>query len=105
MIPASAMGASDIYDVSIFAEHVGSQFRIEIDSGRSVAAQLVEASALDSSGKGSTGSRCTPFSLLFSVNGSADLPQRIYNVSHEALGDIQLFMVPLGGGRMESVFN
>lgn len=99
------MGVSDISDVSIFAEHVGSQFRIEIDSGKTVAAQLIEASVLDSSEEGSTVSRRTPFSLLFAVNGSADLPQRIYNVSHKALGDIQLFMVPLGGGRMESVFN
>ena len=99
------MGERDIYDVSTFAEHVGSQFRIEMDRGQSVGAELIEASALDRDDESSPVTQRRPFSLLFAVGGSTDLPQKIYNVRHEALGDLQLFMVPLGGGRMESVFN
>jgi hypothetical protein len=86
---------AEIKDVSIFTPLVGSQFEIEIDDEDSVSAELVEAS-------GSTGKS---FSLLFAVNDGMDLPQRVYRISHEELGDVQLFMVPLGNGRLESVFN
>jgi len=86
---------ADIKDVSIFAPLVGSQFQIEIDEEQVVAAELVEAA--QASGDS--------FSLLFAVKDGIDLPQRIYRVSHEELGEVRLFMVPLGGGRLESVFN
>lgn len=99
------MDTDDNYDVSIFSKHVGSRFRIETGSGQSVDAELIEAAVLGDGGQDPTASRRTPFSLLFAVTSGDDLPQQIYTINHEALGDLQLFMVPLGGGRMESVFN
>ena len=89
------MNPADAKDVSIFAPLVGSHFQIEIDKERVIAAELVEAA----------GSGDKSFSLLFTVEDGIDLPQRIYRVSHEELGDVDLFMVPLGGGQLESVFN
>ena len=89
------MNLADAKDVSIFAPLVGSHFQIEIDKARVVAAKLVEAA----------GSGDKSFSLLFSVADGIDLPQRTYRVSHEELGEVDLFMVPLGGGKLESVFN
>ena len=99
------MEFTDINDVSVFAEHLGSDFRIEIDSEQSVVAELIEATALNGGRANPEGSARDPFSLLFAVEGGNNLPQRTYQVSHEALGDTLLFLVPLGGGRLESVFN
>ena len=99
------MELTSINDVSIFAQQVGSQFRIEIDPEQSVAAELIEAAALNGGGGNAEGSARKPFSLLFAVEGGINLPQQTYRVSHEALGDTLLFLVPLGDGRLESVFN
>ena len=96
---------ADIKDVSIFAEHVGGQFRIEIAADQFVTTKLTEASAMK------TGSRDTdlplrePFSLVFEVDQSMDLPQQTYTIHHETLGEFALFLTPVGPGRMESIFN
>jgi len=99
------MKLTDINDVSTFSKHVGSQFHVELDPEQIVTATLIEATALDGVGESLEPSAREPFSLLFSVEDGADLPQQTYRVSHEALGEFQLFLVPLGGGRLESVFN
>ena len=99
------MDLADIKDVSIFAEQVGSNFRIEIEPNRYVAATLVEADALgNGSGIVQLGGR-QRFSLLFNVFEDVDLPQSIYRVHHESLGEWPLFLVPVGKRQMESVFN
>ena len=99
------MDHSSINDVSAFAKQVGSQFRIEIDPEQTVAAELVEATALNSGGENAEESARKPFSLMLAVEGGINLPQQTYRVSHDALGDTLLFLVPLGDGRSESVFN
>lgn len=95
----------NINDVSVFAPQVGSQFRIELDAEQSVSAELVEAKAFDGQQDQTGEPSRVPFSLLFSVGDGVDLPQQIYRLSHEVLGDIELFLVPLGNGQSESVFN
>lgn len=99
------MELTNINDVSAFAKQVGSQFRIEIDPEQTVIAELVEATALNSGGENPGESARKPFSLMFAVEGGINLPQQTYRVSHVALGDTLLFLVPLGDGRSESVFN
>jgi hypothetical protein len=57
------------------------------------------------------GPRAQPFSLYFSGPASPILPQRIYKLTHDPLGGLDLFLVPLGphpkkGGMVyEAVFN
>jgi hypothetical protein len=50
----------------------------------------------------------SPFSLVFRGGPSPPLPQRIYRVEHEALGALDIFLVPIGpdevGQRYEAVF-
>lgn len=99
------MELTDINDVSAFAKQVGSKFLIEIDPEQTVAAELIEATELNGRGENSEESVRKPFSLMFAVEGGIDLPQRTYRVSHKELGEVELFMVPLGDGRSESVFN
>ncbi len=95
---------ADINDVSVFSNHVGSRFRIEVGPDEFLAAELVEAEALKS-GPASEEFPRAPFSLLFEVDGGIDLPQQTYPVSHETLGELPLFLVPLGAGISESIFN
>ena len=95
---------ADIENVSVFCDHVGSQFRIEVGPDEFVAAELVEAVALRS-GPASEEFPRAPFSLLFEVDGGVDLPQQTYPVHHETLGELPLFLVPIGGGKSESIFN
>ena len=93
-----------IRDVSVFAGHVGSVFRIEVGPEQFVDATLLEAEALGNRPQGVDLPR-EPFSLLFALPEGIDLMQQTYNVSQEQLGELSLFLVPVGPGRMESVFN
>jgi hypothetical protein len=45
-----------------------------------------------------------PFSLVFAGGPSPPLPQRIYRVEHEALGAMEIFLVPIAVDCYEAVF-
>jgi hypothetical protein len=92
---------ADINDVSIFTEQLGSLFRIELEADRFVDAELVEAKAYADGLRGD-GQR-EAFSLLFKL--SQDLPQNTYHVVHDSIGELHIFMTPVGPGTMESIFN
>jgi hypothetical protein len=79
-------------------------FQIETDAGTWVAAALVEARELgDALSEGRM-----PFSIVFRMGQDVRLPQKIYTIQHEALGEQQIFMVPLqpdaNGNYYEAVF-
>ena len=88
-----------------FAEHLGKTFRIDVDGGEPVTVELIEATAL---GHGSPGRR-EPFSLVFRGPATPHLPQQTYAMSHEGMGRLDVFLVPIGpdetGVRYEAVFN
>lgn len=90
---------AEIRDVSVFAEHVGSQFRIEVGPDEFVDAELVEAEAR---GEAMPDQR-QAFSLLFKTN--QDLPQQSYRVVHGEMGELHVFMSPVGPATLECVFN
>jgi hypothetical protein len=100
-----SMDIADIKDVSIFATHVGSLFQVEVAHGQFAEIKLVEAEALKRGSTSSDGQSRQPFALLFDVQGDVDLQQQIYAVRHDQLGELPLFLVSVGSGRMESVFN
>jgi len=99
------MDLADIKDVSIFASQIGSVFRLEIGPDQFASATLVDASELSPGGSGGAESERVPFTLLFEYDRDTVLPQQVYPVTHEQLGELTLFLVPVGPGQMESVFN
>ena len=99
------MDLAEINDVSVFTEHVGSLFKIEITPSEFVDAMLIEAEAIGTGRSSADSVSRKPFSLLFSLQGDFTLPQKTYCVSQEQLGELPLFMVPVGPGQMESIFN
>jgi hypothetical protein len=97
---------SELPDLAAFSECVGETFRERQESGEPLELELVEAEALPVH-EGSV--RKDPFSLLFRGPPGHALAQRTYTVVHERLGEVALFMVPVGmkeeGILLEAVVN
>jgi len=86
-----------------FAGRVGQEFRIAVDGVTSVVATLTSATPHDATRV------AAGFSLVFTGPVEPLLPQRIYRMLHGDLGEIDIFIVPIGrdgsGARYEAVFN
>jgi hypothetical protein len=96
---------AEINDVSVFAGHVGDRFRIEVGPDEHVDATLIEAEAVGTGTGHANSPGRSPFCLLFKLPENVELPQQTYNVSQDQLGELPLFLVPVGPNRMESTFN
>ena len=80
------------FDLEEFSPHVGSEFTIHTESG-DVKVTLVEATEV--------GTSPGQYSLLFldsNATVQSHLPQSIYSLTHEQLGDREMFLVPVGPG-------
>jgi hypothetical protein len=93
------------YTLERFLPLVEDTFEIS-DGSTSMQATLVEATDLrEAQGAGRLSRQ---FSLVWHAAPGTVLPQRIYTVSHPALGKMELFLVPIGhdarGVRYEAVF-
>jgi len=67
---------------------VGSTFRIHRQQARPLSVTLVSAMRLQGVGES--------FSLIFRGHGNAKLEQKIYTIEHPRLGEVPLFLVPVG---------
>ena len=89
-----------------FAPHVGSEFRLPVEGRASVSLTLIEATALGPPRAGAPAR--APFSLVFRGPRAPMLPQRIHRLEHDALGPLEIFIVPIGpdgeGMRYEAIF-
>jgi hypothetical protein len=90
----------------VFAKHVNTKFYIPLEERR-VELELVRVIGDKSSMDKIEG--VERFSLFFQGPGEFCLPQRIYRMEHEALGALDIFIVPIGieGNRYqyEAVFS
>ena len=81
-------------------------FRVRCENGPDVELKLVEAKSVGSP-SGSEGDQS--FSILFAGPGDSLLPQRIYQVANDAMGNFDLFIVPVAqeadGYRYQAIFN
>lgn len=90
-----------------FANHQGERFRLKRGEATDVEVTLAQVEALRESSKG--GDR-EPFSLTFLGPAEPALPQQIYPMEHPSLGELEIFLVPIGpdaenqGMRYEAVF-
>jgi hypothetical protein len=94
-----------------FAAHLGSVCRIHLGPARALEMELLEATALGGDARASAGDRPArrePFSVVFRGPRAPILPQRIYRMEHDQMGELDLFIVPIGpdaeGLRYEAVF-
>lgn len=90
----------------VFRRHLKTKFRVaDAESPLELELRAVEGRQ---SGPGEQGGM-ERFSLIFHGPGDLFLPQRIYKLEHDEMGEIQIFIVPIGqdadGFEYESVFN
>lgn len=77
-----------------FSDKVGDTFVIDDEGVPATRLTLREVQALDPK-MAPRGVR-PPFSLLFLAAGPVILPQRIYRMVHKILGEVAIFIVPVG---------
>jgi hypothetical protein len=90
-----------------FAAHLNTEFTLHRDGQEPLVLQLAEVA--DCGGSKSPGRR-DPFSVFFLGSDDVVLPQMMYRLSHDGLGELELFLVPIGpdpagrGLQYEAVF-
>lgn len=89
-----------------FAKHLGTSFQLVLD-GQMNPLKLTEVKGYLP--KGNEHGGMERFSILFEGPGSLRLPQSIYRLQHDSMGEFEIFLVPISGDdkgfRYEAVFN
>ena len=90
-----------------FSKHVNTVFRLKLNEEATADLELVLVKGYLTNPGDQEGME--RFSVFFKGPGKPFLPQHTYALSHEGMGDIELFLVPVGqdgdGFRYEAVFN
>lgn len=74
-----------------FAPHVGSTFEVKASDRENLELELVETTAMGEAPQ----DKRQAFSCVFR-GPKAILPQQVYPLKHEEMGEMQLFLVPVG---------
>jgi hypothetical protein len=89
-----------------FSQHLNSKFQVKLQD------QMVELELVEVKGylpQENEQSGMERFSVFFNGPGNARLPQRVYLLEHERMGEFEIFLVPISGDekgfRYEAVFN
>ncbi len=95
-------------EISDFAPRCGETFRLQLDGGQVLPLELVDVHDRGRSAVGGPDRSC--YALLFRSPGESRFaPQRTYTLEHDALGTIEMFLVPRGpdgkGMTYEAVYN
>lgn len=89
-----------------FSQHVNSKFQLKLEQ-KEVELELVEVKGYLTGPSEQTGME--RFSIFFNGPGDTYLPQSVYRLEHERMGEFEIFLVPIGGDekgfRYEAVFN
>ena len=89
-----------------FSKHVGSKFQIPFADG-DFEMTLTEVKAYMPGDNEESGME--RFSVFFDGPSDQRLPQAIYRLAHQQMGELELFLVPISGDakaiRYEAVFN
>jgi hypothetical protein len=90
-----------------FTKHLNTVFRVKVDATRPVELKLVDVKGYASGANDPSGME--RFSLFFNGPGDLQLPQRTYELEHEQLGTLHIFLVTVAqderGFVYEAVFN
>ena len=89
-----------------FFRHLNTRFQLKLDDQK-IELELVEVKGYLPQANEQSGME--RFSVFFDGPGNARLPQRLYSLEHERMGDFEIFLVPITGNeqsfRYEAVFN
>ena len=80
-----------------FAGRLGDQFAITVGEATTLTLELMAATAgSEMGGRGPEGQERRQFALVFRGPAEPALPQQIYPLTHDELGPLDLFLVPIG---------
>ncbi len=89
-----------------FSQHLNTQFQVKIDGQPPIGLELIEVKGYLPKENEERGME--RFSIFFQGPGTC-LPQGIYHLEHEQMGELDLFLVVIAGDqngfRYEAVFN
>ena len=89
-----------------FSRHLNTRFRLELDDQK-IELELVEVKGYLPQANEQSGME--RFTVFFDGPGNAALPQRLYALKHDQMGEVEIFLVPISGNdqsfRYEAVFN
>jgi hypothetical protein len=89
-----------------FSQHLGTKFHVKVDE-HEIELELIEVKGYVSQKIEQGGME--RFSIFFAGPGDPFLPQRVYRLEHERMGEFELLLVPIAGDekgfRYEAVFN
>jgi hypothetical protein len=92
-----------------FAQRRGQRFEVAVAEGPALDLELIEATQGGlPGGRGPDGQERMQFSVIFRGTAEPVLPQGTYQLTHAQLGELELFIVPIGadaeGVRYEAAF-
>ena len=89
-----------------FSQHLNTRFQLKLDD-QEIELELVEVKGYLPQAHEQTGME--RFSVFFDGPGNVRLPQRLYSLEHEQMGEFEIFLVPISGNEKgfcyEAVFN
>lgn len=89
-----------------FAQHVGTKFQLSLDQ-HPIELKLSEVKGYPAGPNEQGGME--RFSVFFDGPSDPRLPQSVYRLTHEQMGEVDIFLVPIAkvaeGFRYEAVFN
>lgn len=98
----------DALQAKDFEPHLNSSFQLRLDDENSLVLELIEVGVL--AGDTPDDAKREPFALVFRSAESDAYLQQTYRLEHEAMGELVVFLVPIGpdkagGMRYEAVFS
>jgi hypothetical protein len=99
----------ETFTIATFSARTGETFHIAVEGKEPLNVALIEVTDLTSLGGPEAAKReRAPFSIVFRGAREIALPQRMYRMRHETIGDFEIFLVPIGpdreGMRYEAIF-
>jgi hypothetical protein len=89
-----------------FSQHLNTKFQVKLDD-KNIELELVEVKGYPAGPNEQGGME--RFSIFFTGPGDLKLPQHVYQLAHERMGEFEIFLVPVSGDdkgyRYEAVFN
>ncbi|MGZ8812095.1 MAG: DUF6916 family protein [Thermoanaerobaculia bacterium] len=102
------MTALDTVTIDTFAPLVNTTFRVQHDDGVTEMRLTQVTSFLDGKRRRHAKAKRDPFNLIFLGPADRVLPQRTYRFTHDVVGELDIFIVPVGrdeeGTEYEAVF-
>ena len=93
----------EYYTIEMFSEDVGKTLLMHCGNGQTAELKIVSVTDVGSS------PRQLQFSVVFQAPVTAPIEQGIYRIEHDKLGELELFLVPIGrdkdGVQYEASFN